>query len=182
TKLTGVGTGWGVLGPTFSIINAYESGDQRRKATIMLPGDYYPDILEAKGGYTVPSDVNAVGTNSAIKKHVIGTPKDNNGQGVSQARTNQPYLLRYADVLLTNAEAALKKPSPDKHEAVQSINKVRERAGLGDLNTSTISVDAVLHERRVEFAFESKYWYVLKRIDRNKADQLIQNQDRGAYY
>lgn len=182
TQLTGVGTGWAVLGPTISLQNAYESGDKREKWTIMLPGAHYPDLLKAQGGYTVPNDVNAQGTHAAIKKYVIGTPKDNSGRGAAQSRENQTYMLRFADVLLVNAEAAFRLGNTG--QALKSINKIRERAGLPDFNASTLTLGKILHERRIELAIECQYWFELERIHNinpAKANKMIHNQERGTY-
>jgi hypothetical protein len=177
SKITGVGTGYSEIGPTLDLQNAYEKGDKREKPSIMLPGYHYNDILKSEGGYTVPNDVNAQGTDASIKKYVVGTPDDNNGQGAAQSRNINTYMLRYADVLLINAEAAFR--NGDMGQALKSINKVRERAGLNDY--SSLTLDKILHERRIEFAVESKYWYTLERLDRQKATKMISNQERGTY-
>ncbi|HYW34268.1 MAG TPA: RagB/SusD family nutrient uptake outer membrane protein [Balneolaceae bacterium] len=177
STITGLGTGWAELGPTISLQNAYKKGDKREKPTIMLPGAHYSEILKSKGGYTVPNNVSAQGTDAATKKYVVGTPADNNGQGTSMSRNNNTYMLRYADVLLVNSEAAFR--NGDQAQALKSINKVRERAGLSDLQSVTL--DDILHCRRLEFADESKYWYTLARINRQKAINMISNQERGTY-
>src|SRR5580658_3026925 len=54
--LTGTGDGYGELGPTWDLQDAFTAeGDSiRRHGTIMLGGDKYPEILEASGGYPVP--------------------------------------------------------------------------------------------------------------------------------
>jgi len=51
--------------------------------------------------------------------------------------------------------------------ALPYLNKVRERAGLGDVNVTdqTVVRDTIAHERRVELAFENKRWFDLVRTD-----------------
>ena len=50
-----------------------------------------------------------------------------------------------------------------ENDAVSYLNMVRERAGLDDYSGSSLR-DAILRERRVEFAFEGQYWYDLLRL------------------
>ncbi|HEU4608780.1 MAG TPA: RagB/SusD family nutrient uptake outer membrane protein, partial [Chitinophagaceae bacterium] len=74
-------------------------------------------------------------------------------------------VLRYADVLLMWAEALneLGKTS----EAEGPLNEVRERAGLDDLNglTQEQCRTRIIHERRMELAFEGQRWFDLIRIN-----------------
>jgi len=69
-----------------------------------------------------------------------------------------PYdwiLFRYAEVLLNHAEAAYELGKTG--EALTAINQIRARVELPPV--STISREAIRHERRIELAFEShRYW------------------------
>jgi len=180
SQITATGDGYGVIGPTIDLQEAYEDGDERRKATIMLADDFYPNILSSEGGFTVPDDINAQNTKAAIKKYVVGTPEDNGGEGAAQAAPNNTYIMRYADVLLIHAEAILAgQESTSNQAALNSFNTIRERAGLGSL--PSITLEDILHERRVEFAIEGDYWFDLGRIDRQMAIEMISNQERGTY-
>ncbi|RAJ08554.1 putative outer membrane starch-binding protein [Chitinophaga skermanii] len=180
STITGTGDGWAVIGPTIDLQKAFEPGDIRRKSTIMLRGDVYPEINQAAGGYTVPDDANAQGTHAAIKKYVVGTPADNGGIGAYQKTANNTYLMRMAEVYLIHAEAILAgATSTSDAGALASFNKVRRRAGLGD--KPSITLDDILHERRIELAIEGDYWFDLGRIDRAKAIGIINNQERGTY-
>jgi hypothetical protein len=174
--------GYASIGPTINLQNAYASNDKRRKPTIMLAGDHYSDIHSAKGGLTVPKDMNVQGSRAAVKKYVTGTPADNGGQGDADGFPNNTYIMRYADVLLIHAEAILApngnfNKSTSNPSALKSFNRVRERAGLHP--KKSITMMDILHARRLEFAFEDQYWYTLQRIPRDKAIQIISNQQRG---
>ena len=84
---------------------------------------------------------------------------DNNG--LKNENGNDIPLLRYADILLTRAEALNESSSTPSTEAFGLINQVRTRAGLPDLtiaNTPTKEAfrDAVLRERGWEFISEGK--------------------------
>ncbi len=73
SQITGTGDGyarsWSQL-LTFRI--EFDPADLRRKPTFMVPGDHYPEIDQAAGGYTYPAGGSAQGTNSAVKKYVSG--------------------------------------------------------------------------------------------------------------
>ncbi|MDH5380689.1 MAG: RagB/SusD family nutrient uptake outer membrane protein, partial [Cyclobacteriaceae bacterium] len=110
--VTGVGDGWGgYIGPTIDLQNDYETGDKRRYHTIMLDGDYYPNIKSTSGGFTYTQQpggsMSANATHSAVKKYVIGNPGDNGGQVCFMSTGINTYVLRLADVYLIYAEAVL---------------------------------------------------------------------------
>lgn len=77
-------------------------------------------------------------------------------------------LLRYADVLLMHAEIDNELNGGPTSEAVTKLNRIRNRAGLDEIDPAT-QADfraALEDERRREFAFEGRYWFDLKRTDR----------------
>lgn len=86
-------------------------------------------------------------------------------------------LIRYADVLLTFAEAKAQATGVDA-EAYDAVNQVRNRAGLPDLATglsTTDFVDAVIAERGWELAGEGQRWYDLLRTE--KVQEVINKRD-----
>ncbi len=204
TNITGTGDGWAELGPSLDLQNAYQNeGDTiRRHGSIMVNGDFYPEIHKSSGGYPVRrinvngnGAVNSQGTGAGIKKYVVGTPDDNGGLSAFQATSNNTYLLRFADMYLIAAEAILGKTAGVQPgtgidtntvctdpTAVGYINKIRQRAGVPALTSFTYK--QLLNERRLEFAFEGDYWYDLQRIDgfnnahHPVAINIINHQDR----
>ncbi len=69
---------------------------------------------------------------------------------------------RYAEILLNAAEAAFE--LGDNTTAALYMNQVRSRAGLTTpLTAADITFDRVVHERKVEFAFEGHEMYDYKR-------------------
>ena len=94
-----------------------------------------------------------------------------------EGNSAQPFILmRYAEVLLSAAEAAIELslagiPSPDGTNmlevATKAINDIRERAGatqlISSLSGTTASRDIVRTERRKELAFEHKAKWDLRR-------------------
>ncbi|WP_258105679.1 RagB/SusD family nutrient uptake outer membrane protein [Marinoscillum sp. MHG1-6] len=138
------GFGWGHV--TQEFVDAYEPGDQRLQYTVWQSGDTYD-------AFTYDPSFSTTGYN--IKKWVQGS---GSATGVD-SDLNFP-VIRYADVLLMIAEALNEQGKPG--EAAPYIEKVRNRAGLtDDLSGYSQSEmrDAILHERRIEFAFEGQWWF-----------------------
>lgn len=158
--------GWGSQIPTApnlnspgtTIMNAFEPEDLRKFHTLMTSGNYYPSINPADGGYTYPSQgASAVSAN--IKKYVIGSGSDVCFMSTSQ----NGHVIRYSDVLLTLAEAAvgLEGGVSVNPQALTAFNQVRTRAGLPTVEA--LDREMVFQERRVEFAFEGQRWFDLLR-------------------
>ena len=79
---------------------------------------------------------------------------------------NNLYMLRLADILLMEAEAYAYQGNLSK--SAELVNMVRERAKLKDLTADKTAnkdamIEAVLHERRLELAFEGQRWFDLVR-------------------
>ncbi|QEH39562.1 RagB/SusD family nutrient uptake outer membrane protein [Chitinophaga sp. XS-30] len=95
-------------------------------------------------------------------------------KNTSEAQTpREDYMiLRLADIYLVRAEALARL---DRISAsLEDLNKVRYRAGLGDVETNSgeIALDAILHERQVEMFCEwGNRWIDLKRT--GKIDEVL---------
>jgi len=176
--LTGTGDGYGELGPTWDLQDAFKkAGDTiRRHGCIMLPGEFYPELHKATGGYTTPLAVNEQGTHAGMKKYVVGTPADNNGSTAAQSTSNNTYIMRYADVYLIESESILglsanpgaghgidTSATTTDGTALKYFNLIRQRAGEPAVTSFTFR--DLIKERRLEFAIEGDYWYDLQRMD-----------------
>lgn len=134
--------------PTYDLINTWEPGDLRFKASMDTMYSYF----DADTGDTV------IVTDTRYIKKYLSVPF---AEGDAD---NNFIVLRYADVLLMLAEAL-----GEGTEAYDLINQVRNRAGLAsetsytDLGYASFE-DFLLHERRVELAFENHRWYDLLRF------------------
>lgn len=186
---------WQLYIPTIDILNAYEFGDLRRKGSVMEHGwskpEWKPENANATynafmaSGYkydTLQKDGDGGiknSTRSNIAKYVVGPGKTYGGETVLGMNTGiNTMILRYADILLIYAEAVLgASGSTTDAAALAAFNKVRNRAGL--ISMSVITKDDILHERRVEFAFEGDYWFDIQRQGFEKAKQIIEAQNRG---
>lgn len=71
------------------------------------------------------------------------------------------YDIRYAEVLLTYAEACVESGLGDAALAKQCLNDIRHRAGFTD--DVDLTLENVLHEWKVEFAAENQWQSVLWR-------------------
>ena len=86
--------------------------------------------------------------------------RDPNANPIADADNNIP-LMRYSEVLLLLAEAL-----GETTESYDLINQVRDRVGLAPIDASTPGTfsEKLLHERRVELAYENKRWHDLLRF------------------
>ncbi len=89
---------------------------------------------------------------------------------VGNDANNDFPVLRYADAILLLAEAL-----GESTEAYGLINQVRARAHLGTIDSSTPGtfIDKVMHERRVELAFEMHRWHDLLRLPQSETISIM---------
>ena len=129
--------------------------------------------------------VNASNGNRVGRSYVsmiIGTGSNNNDQGpfVYKWRsigngfnsTDNTYVLRYAETLLTAAEASNELNGPAA--ALGPLNQVRQRAGLAALTAASPQAASkqtlraeIDRQRRLELAFEGERWWDLTRYARH---------------
>lgn len=151
------GGGWNV--PTFEMIETYEAADKRLEASIAIAegtgvvGDMVISAIKSPIGYKVPVGKRAY---PFIKKYL-------HSHSLEQNTDNNFPIYRYSDALLSLAEALNEQGK--SADGLTYLNLVRQRAGLTITKTTnqTELRDIILHERRVEFAFENKRWLDLVR-------------------
>jgi hypothetical protein len=184
------GNGYSAVVPSFDMLNAatgYETADKRRGWSVIQQGFHKAEWVNVNfpTGFTYDTTGRATddhfiftGTRSNIQKYVVG-PNRANEPVTPDGHTSMPtYILRYADVLLIYAEAVLGGAgSTADAGALEAFNAVHNRAGLTSL--TSITNDDILHERKVEFAFEGDYWFDVQRQGFAKAQQIIASQERG---
>lgn len=187
-KPTG-GNGYSAVVPSFDMLNpatGYATGDLRRGWSVMQQGFHRADWINENfpTGFTydttgTTSDFKIqTGTRSNIQKYVVGPNRASELVTSDSHNSISTYILRYADVLLIYAEAVLGgAASTSDGAALDAFNQVHNRAGLVSLTSLTL--DQILHERKVEFAFEGDYWFDIQRQGFAKAQQMIAAQERG---
>jgi len=150
---TFVGGAYGWNQPTQEFVDSYEAGDVRKDKTILYQG--CPDF----NGNIYSSVYSTTGYN--VRKFLVPTsvsPQYNT--------SNEDFpVLRYADVLLMEAEAMNELGQTTQAET--PLNQVRLRAGLPEIHGQSQSAmrNTILRERRMELAFEGDRWFDLIRVD-----------------
>lgn len=158
---------WGLDLPTHNLIDEFEPGDPRRKAGIAIEGE--GDSIEIAGGERYLISYDASVTNTYNTKYESSAEEFLDVGGPWHSAPMNIRLLRYADVLLIAAEAAMMDNQNGK--ALDYINQVRTRARLcGDPGNTipadlsgTVTLDDIVHERRVELYLEGHRYYDLVR-------------------
>ena len=151
-----IGGGWGFNRPTQNLYDEFEAGDIRRDVAILNPAD---SLIET------PSVEIYLGSRYLNNKYGMYRDPADQGGGFgkwSLHATRGPLnnrQIRYADVLLMYAEAAL--GAGDEATARTYINMVRTRVGLTEIAQADNA--ALRHERRVELAMEGHRWFDLVR-------------------
>ncbi len=147
---------------SFDPNNEFNNRDPRLKATIVYTGNTYTkadgtnvtintDPGANPDGYGYSS--NSTATGYYLKKYWDNTYRANLLSGLNI------ILIRYADVLLMNAEALAELGQLDATAWSRTIRPLRERAGFSNnralnLPTSGNLIEIVRNERRTELAFE----------------------------
>lgn len=169
------GGGWSVAVPTLAVYETWNADDYRR-AVSMDDGAFINGNLEPFTNFTVSGHEHAA--NQPYIGKYTRYPGDF-ARGNARATSHNYSMIRYAEVLLIAAEAAVE--IGDNASAVKYINEVRARARMGGVTqkggvevtvdpssepadiSGTVTVDDVLEERRLELAFECKRWYDIAR-------------------
>lgn len=161
--------GWSVCVPSLAVFNTWDEKDYRRKVSF-ADSALVNGVLEP---YTVFQNTQ--------RPH-IAKYRRFPGLASTEGRysDNNYAAFRYAEVLLTAAEALAEINGGPNAEAIGYLNEIRARArnwagtqtnfpedvqpGMSKDNF----IDLVLDDRRLELAFEYKRWYDIKR--RNLGD------------
>jgi starch-binding outer membrane protein, SusD/RagB family len=148
-------SGWAFIEPTEKIRNLFSKrGEAVRAETTFLMTD-----ATTRDGDYIP--VAQPGEPTAYNGKAY-TPANQMTPGrTGYGDNNNIRVFRYADVLLMNAEAKVRKGQ----NGDAPLNLVRERAGLAPIANATL--DQILEERQVELALEwGERFFDLVRTDR----------------
>ena len=162
-----IGQGWGHFRMEAAHYNSYPANDKRKSDLIV--SSY------VNGGTTYNLDI-AASSRPFTRKFI------DPGRNADKMNTNSP-IIRYSDILLVFAEA-----TGPTSEGYAAINKVRSRAGLGELAPG-LSIqafrDAVVLERSWELAFEGNRLFDLRRtktMEKVLVQQYGKSITSGAYF
>ncbi len=159
--------GWGFNTPSTSLVSAYEPDDERKSATIISidnSGSHIGTILW--DGLRIPSSDSIQNLYYNYKAYTSREKEQFENVG-DKDRPKNIRILRFAEVLLMNAEAVIHTGAGDADE---KVNLVRERAGLSD--KAGVTIDDVWQERHVELAMEhDRFWDLVRQ---GRAAQVMQ--------
>ncbi|MFT3949570.1 MAG: RagB/SusD family nutrient uptake outer membrane protein [Agriterribacter sp.] len=149
SNLTPVGASWGEITMEPEFLNAFDLANDKRVAQAILLeyNDVWGGVNKYQEQYWMPY----------IRKYIDDASVT---QGWAGYQFDIP-VLRYADVLLMYAEVINEMGSPDA-EAYAAFNKVRQRAGIADLDEGLSQQafrDSMILERKREFFAEFHGWF-----------------------
>lgn len=149
--------GWGFNVPSAGLVAAYETGDVRKKTTILESGK--PDIYNLLTLPPYPGVLVQPYWNGKAYTH----PNERSKYNATKNWWENIKIIRYADVMLMAAEAA--NELGQTGEAKRLVDMIRSRAGLqGTLASNQSDMrNAIKQERRIEFAMEFERFYDLIR-------------------
>lgn len=175
-----------------NLLDIFEGRDARLAGTVILPGSQFKGrVVDIWAGYQLGDGSIITGDDRGAQKELPGVGRvqvvgfdgpinakeftaqsgfyirkyldPSPGAGSRGTNSEVPFIrYRYAEVLLNAAEAAFELGDPAS--AATYMNEVRARAGLViPLTAADITFDRIVHERRVELAFEGHILYDMKR-------------------
>lgn len=154
--------------------DVFKNRDPRMTQTLLQPGSEWgggvdgnpdndnPDI------YTAPnfrSDGHAVTITGYYFTKYVELPE----VAIFRQDENDIHLIRYAEVLLTYAEAKMEQGTLTQEDLDMSINLLRDRVGMKHMTLSHISANGlnlrteIRRERRVELALEGQRYFDILR-------------------
>lgn len=151
--------GWGFNTPSQQLVDAYESGDPRKDATILFKGETTPY------GEVIPTTLD----NERYNQKVYTNPSNRIEANAQNGMWVNIRILRYADVLLMAAEAANELGQTDVALANLELVRARARGSNGAILPKIVERDQALlrnlirHERRIELAMEQERFFDLVR-------------------
>ena len=150
--------------------NRFKNRDPRMNYTLVTPYSLFRFTrADAAPEAMVPSRNRVNFTSFRVKKYI-----DYSNEWIHRISGVNPIIIRYADVLLMEAEALVEVGGYDEAYVSDLINQVRQRPNVmmpkvQDVEGTGLSQDEmrkiVRHERRVEFAFEGLRIFDIKRWD-----------------
>jgi starch-binding outer membrane protein, SusD/RagB family len=207
TIVGGTEQAWGNLAPTQNLIDDYEmdnglpttnpaSGFDPTHPYIGREPRFYQSIVYDSSVWQNYLILTRIGGNNQIDLGAISDISNTgyygkktldssiNGQlSLGQSPNTSNYIIfRYAEVLLSYAEAQNEAVGPDPTVA-NAVNLVRARVFLPAVPTG-LSQDSmrtiIRRERRIELAFEDKRWFDIRRWDiTTKGNAVLTNPDYG---
>ena len=168
--------GWADLGfgfntPTQQLVDAYEANDVRKAGSIIFIQPTAPAGQRSTGtvlwdGFRIPSKDSVENFRYSYKAYHSRTKEPNCGNNDFLPKNIR--VLRYAEILLINAEAAVQ--IGNTAAATTALTAVRTRAGLGPKAATLLNI---WQERRVELALEHDRFFDLVRQESVQPGRIV---------
>jgi len=163
--------GFGFNNPTQQLVDAYEPNDVRKAGSIIFIQPTAPAGQRSTGtvlwdGFRIPSKDSVENFRYSYKAYHSRTKEPNCGNNDFLPKNIR--VLRYAEILLINAEAAVQ--TGNAAAATTGLNAVRARAGLGP---KAATLPNIWQERRVELALEHDRFFDLVRQESVQPGRIV---------
>ena len=161
--------GWSFCTASWDLVNEFEAGDPRRDVSIF-------DANTELSSYTAAFQ----NTGYFMKKNMGLKAFEHTTAGDIAHNWRKNFIdIRYADVLLMAAEVYL---DDNPSLALNYFNQVRTRAMGSSAALTSLTLDDIYHERRVEFAGEGlRKWDLLRRGLTYTETKINESFDVSAY-
>ena len=145
--------------PVQEVVDVFSANDIRKDVAIL--------DIEAWAAETGATYAEGYEHTGYYNRKYIAREGDLNTGDANLTNPNNYRAIRLADVLLMAAEANYKKPSSNEELAREYLNRVRERAGLDEVNLSGSSLlNQIYEDRRLELVGEGHRFFDLVRTGR----------------
>lgn len=146
-----------------SIAAAYAYGGKLGSGYFVAEKDLMDEFFNSNEVIRYRVSVDSVYTNLLIQPAPLKlSPPLPDAKNYEQTGTDYNYMVtRYADALLMYAEALM--VLGQKNAAVPYVNQVRARVRMPAIDADDLTIDRILHERRMELAFEGHRYFDLVR-------------------
>ncbi|WP_026210403.1 RagB/SusD family nutrient uptake outer membrane protein [Flexithrix dorotheae] len=160
--------GWDFQEPTQNLINEFEEDDPRLDASVFLPGEMV-DLGGDAGLTEYTTDLSQTGYHFQKFASWRSSGGLDGGQNIP--------ILRSADIYLLVAEAKIRLGGNGDTE----FNAVRTRSDLSP--KTNVTMEDIIHERRVELAGENQRHFDLMRWDKAGIVDIVEiyGEDRGQF-
>ncbi|MHA4893342.1 RagB/SusD family nutrient uptake outer membrane protein [Pedobacter sp. PWIIR3] len=153
----------------------FKNRDPRMNQTILTPGSAWSGQDDGDADANTNAIFNSPKWNADKKGCITGTGYyftkyvELAAVGTVSQDSNDIHHIRYAEVLLINAEAKLEKGTITQTDIDNTINKLRDRVGMKRMVISELTAAGldlrteIRRERRVELALEGQRYYDILR-------------------
>jgi len=153
--------------------DVFNNRDPRMKQTILAPGSAWSGRQDGRneastanwGTYTTPKFISNKLGSVTITGYYFTKYVELSTVSLVGRDENDIHLIRFAEVLLTYAEARLERGTLTQSDVDLTINKLRDRVGMKRMTIAELALNGmdlrteIRRERRVELALEGQRYF-----------------------